>query len=124
MSQNINYAGIDYLSIIPLRKGLMFIRFKPIFRNMAKNAAMKRIFFAVIVFAVVLSSFYILDFKVARSETLTNSTISAYSTGDPQIDSPGRFYLYVEGDDSISKSLNITGYIHLFTPLRISLSSF
>jgi hypothetical protein len=72
---------------------------------MAKNAAMKRILFAVLVFTFVTSSFYILDFKVARSEILTNSTVSAYSTGDPQIDSPGRFYLYVEGDDSISKSL-------------------
>jgi len=59
----------------------------------------------VLILAVVLSSFYVLDFKAAQSETRTNSVVSAYSTGDPQIDFPGRIYLYVEGEDSISKFL-------------------
>ncbi len=72
---------------------------------MAKNAVKKRTFFAVLAFTVVLSSFYVLDFKAAQSETQTNSVVSTYSTGDPQIDFPGKVYLYVEGDDSISKSL-------------------
>jgi len=72
---------------------------------MAKNAVTKRTFFAVIAFAFVLSSFYVLDFKAAQSETQTNSVVSTYSTGDPQIDFPGKVYLYVEGDDFISKSL-------------------
>ncbi|KKG14279.1 hypothetical protein EO98_09965 [Methanosarcina sp. 2.H.T.1A.6] len=72
---------------------------------MAENAAIKKIVLSALVLAVVLSSFYVLDFKAARSETLANSVVSAYSTGDPQIDFPGRIYLYVEGDDFILKSL-------------------
>ena len=72
---------------------------------MSENPATKRILFALLVLAVVLSSFYVLDFKVAQSETRTNSGVNACSTGDPQIDSQGRIYLYIEGDDSISKSL-------------------
>jgi hypothetical protein len=72
---------------------------------MAKNAITNRIFFPVLALTVVLSSFYILDFKAAQSETQSNSVVSTYSTGDPQIDFPGEVYLYVEGDDSISISL-------------------
>ncbi|MHC1756633.1 MAG: hypothetical protein AB9861_14610 [Methanosarcina sp.] len=72
---------------------------------MAENIAVKKISLFVLILAVVLSSFYVLDFRAAQSETRTNSAVSAYSTGDPQIDFPGRIYLYVEGDDSISKSL-------------------
>jgi hypothetical protein len=72
---------------------------------MSENPATKRILFALIVLAVILSSFYVLDFKVAQSETQTNSGVSACSTGDPQIDFQGRIHLYIEGDDSISKSL-------------------
>jgi hypothetical protein len=76
-----------------------------ILRKMAENTAVKKISLFVLILAVVLSSFYVLDFRAAQSETRTNSAVSAYSTGDPQIDFPGRIYLYVEGDDSISKSL-------------------
>jgi hypothetical protein len=72
---------------------------------MTENTAVKKISLFVLILAVVLSSFYVLDFRAAQSETRTNSAVSAYSTGDPQIDFPGRIYLYVEGDDSISKSL-------------------
>lgn len=71
---------------------------------MAENAAMKKIRLSVLILAVALSSFYFLDFKAAHSETRANSRASAYSSGDPQIDFPSRIYLYVEGDDSISKS--------------------
>lgn len=76
-----------------------------ILRKMAENTAMKKISLFVLILAVVLSSFYVLDFKAAQSETRTNSVISAYSTGDPQIDFPGRIYLYVEGEDPVLKSL-------------------
>lgn len=72
---------------------------------MAKNAITKRIFFLVLALTVVLSSFYILDFKAAQSETQSNSVVSTYSTGDPQIDFPGKVYLYVGGDDFVSKTL-------------------
>jgi hypothetical protein len=72
---------------------------------MAENTAAKKILLSVLILVVALSSFYVLDFKAARSETRANSVVSAYSTGNPQIDFPGRIYLYVEGEDSISKSL-------------------
>jgi len=72
---------------------------------MAENTGTKKILLSVLVLAVILSSFYLLDFKAAQSETQTNSRVSAYSSGDPRIDFPGRIYLYVEGDDSISRSL-------------------
>ncbi len=72
---------------------------------MAENTGTKKVLLSILALAVVLSSFYILDFKAAQSETQTNSKVSAYSSGDPMIDLPGRIYLYVEGDDSISKSL-------------------
>ncbi|MDD3247719.1 MAG: hypothetical protein PHF18_12850 [Methanosarcina sp.] len=72
---------------------------------MAENTAAKKILLSVLILAVALSSFYVLEFKAARSETRANSVVSAYSTGNPQIDFPGRIYLYVEGEDSISKSL-------------------
>jgi len=72
---------------------------------MAENTGTKKILLSALILAVVLSSFYVLDFRVAQSETQTNSRVSAYSSGDPRIDFPGRIYLYVEGDDSISKSL-------------------
>lgn len=72
---------------------------------MIENAVTKKIFFAALALTIVISSFYILDFKVARSETLIDSAVSAYSTGDPLIHFPGKVYLYVEGDDSVSKTL-------------------
>ena len=72
---------------------------------MAENAAMKKIVLSALLLAVAFSSIYTLDFKMAQSETQTNSRASAYSSGDPQIDFPSRIYLYIEGDDSISKFL-------------------
>ncbi|WP_440947087.1 hypothetical protein ACSAZL_02005 [Methanosarcina sp. T3] len=72
---------------------------------MEKNTATKKMLLSGLILAVILSSFYVLDFKAAQSETQTNSRVSAYSSGDPGIDFPDRIYLYVEGDNSISKSL-------------------
>ncbi len=69
---------------------------------MGEDANTKKILLAVLILAVVLSSFFVLDFKAAKSETRANSRIAAYSTGEPQIDFPGRIYLYVEGEDVLS----------------------
>ncbi|HII01912.1 TPA: hypothetical protein HA351_09795 [Methanosarcinaceae archaeon] len=69
---------------------------------MREDANTKKILLTVLILAVVLSSFFVLDFKVAKSETRANSRIAAYSTGEPQIDFPGRIYLYVEGNDVLS----------------------
>jgi len=69
---------------------------------MGEDANTKKILFAVLILAVVLSSFFVLDFKAAKSETSVNSHASAYSTGEPQIDFPGRIHLYVEGDEALS----------------------
>ncbi|AKB23924.1 hypothetical protein MSMTP_0455 [Methanosarcina sp. MTP4] len=69
---------------------------------MGEDANTKKILLAVLILAVVLSSFFVLDFKAAKSETRANSRIAAYSTGEPQIDFPGRIYLYVEGDEALS----------------------
>ncbi|HIH95851.1 TPA: hypothetical protein HA338_18225 [Methanosarcina acetivorans] len=71
---------------------------------MAENTGTKKILLSILAFAIVFSSFYILDFKAAQSKIQTNSRVSAYSSGDPMINFPGKIYLYVEGDDSISKS--------------------
>lgn len=74
---------------------------------MAENTGTKKILLFGLALAVIISSFYILDFKVAHSKTRTNSRVGAYSSGDPMIDYfPSRIYLYVEGDDSISRYLN------------------
>jgi hypothetical protein len=70
---------------------------------MVEYIATRKILLFGLLLAVVLSSFYILDFKAAQSETQTNSRVNAYSSGNPIIDFPGRIYLYVEGDDSISE---------------------
>lgn len=72
---------------------------------MTENTGTKKILLSGLILAFVLSSFYLLDFKAAQSETQTNSRVSAYSSGDPRIDFSGKVYLYVEGEDSISKSL-------------------
>ncbi|AKB30038.1 hypothetical protein MSSIT_3319 [Methanosarcina siciliae T4/M] len=72
---------------------------------MAQNTATKKMLLSGLILAVIFSSFYVLDFKAAQSETQTNSRVSACSSGNPGIDFPDRIYLYVEGDDSISKSL-------------------
>ncbi len=65
----------------------------------------RRLFLAVIILTIIFSSFYILDFKAAKSETKANSMVSSYSTGNPQIDFPGRICLHIEGNDYFSKSL-------------------
>ncbi len=67
-----------------------------------EDANTKKILHSVLILAVILSSFFVLDFKAAKSETRANSRIAAYSTGEPQIDFPGRIYLYVEGNDALS----------------------
>lgn len=72
---------------------------------MAENTGTKKILLFGLALAVIISSFYILDFKVAQSKTQTNSRVGAYSSEDPMIDFPSRIYLYVEGNDSISKYL-------------------
>ncbi|MCQ1534223.1 hypothetical protein FTO70_00630 [Methanosarcina sp. KYL-1] len=72
---------------------------------MEKDAKMKKILPGILILAVVLSSFFVLDFKAAKSETRTNSMISAHSTHEPEIDFPGRIYLYVEGDEALSEPL-------------------
>ncbi len=69
---------------------------------MGEDANTKKILLAVLILAVLLSSFFVLDFKAAKSETSVNSHASAYSTGEPQIDFPGRIHLYVEGDEALS----------------------
>jgi hypothetical protein len=69
---------------------------------MGEDANTKKILLAALILAIVLSSFFVLDFKAAKSETRANSRIAAYSTGEPQIDFPGRIYLYVEGNDVLS----------------------
>ena len=69
---------------------------------MAENKSTKWILFAVSVLIAFLSSFYVLDFNLASSQTQANSAVSAYSAGNPHIDFPGRIYLYVEGEDSIA----------------------
>ncbi len=65
----------------------------------------RRLFLAVIILTIIFSSFYILDFKAAKSETKANSMVSSYSTSNPQIDFPGRICLHIEGNDYFSKSL-------------------
>ncbi len=74
----------------------------PIPKNMVEDSMMKRTLLVLLIMTVVLSSFFVLDFKAAKSETRANSQIASYSTGEPRIDFPGRIYLYVEGDDALS----------------------
>ncbi|WP_440956749.1 hypothetical protein ACSAZK_07575 [Methanosarcina sp. Mfa9] len=69
---------------------------------MGEDTNTKKILLAALILAVVLSSFFVLDFKAAKSETRANSRIAAYSTGETQVDFPGRIYLYVEGDEALS----------------------
>lgn len=68
---------------------------------MSENPLTKKIFLALLVFAVILSSFYILDFRAAQSKTQANSGVSTYSSDNPEIDFPGRIHLYIEGDDAL-----------------------
>lgn len=72
---------------------------------MSENSVKKKIFLFLLIFAVVLSSFYFLDFKAAQSKTQANSGVSSYSSGNPELDFPGSIHLYIEGDDSL------TGYL-------------
>lgn len=72
---------------------------------MPKNPATKKILLVILVLAVILSSFYILDFKMARSGTQTNSVVSSYSSGNPELDFSDRIFLYVEGDNALTADL-------------------
>lgn len=72
---------------------------------MSENPAIKKIFLSMLVFAVILSSFYILDFKVSQSDTQTNSVVSSYSSGNPQFNLSDQIFLYVEGDDALKADL-------------------
>lgn len=67
---------------------------------MSENPATKKILLVMLVFAVLLSSFYILDFKVSQSDTQANSVVSSYSSGNPELDSSERIFLYIEGDSA------------------------
>lgn len=58
-----------------------------------------------LVFSVILSSFYMLDFKASRSNTQANSVVSSYSSGNPEFDFSDQIFLYVEGDDSLTVDL-------------------
>jgi predicted RND superfamily exporter protein len=69
---------------------------------MIENKSTKWILLAVLILIVFFSSFYILDFKAANSNTQDHSVVSAYSTGDLHANFSGRIYLYVEGEDSIA----------------------
>ena len=69
---------------------------------MGEDANTKKILLAGLILAVVLSSFFVLDLKAAKSETQANSQAAAYSVGKPEIDFPGKVYLYVEGDEALS----------------------
>lgn len=68
---------------------------------MSETPAAKKIFLVILVFAVILSSFYILDFKVSQSDTQANSVVSSYSSGNPEFDFSDRIFLYVEGDNAL-----------------------
>lgn len=72
---------------------------------MPKNPATKKILLFMLVLATILSSFYILDFKMARSGTQANSVVSSYSSGNPELDFSDRIFLYVEGDDALTADL-------------------
>jgi len=72
---------------------------------MFENPVKKKIFLIILVFAIILSSFYILDFKAAWGETQANSVVSSYSSGNPEPDFSDRIFLYVEGDDSLTVDL-------------------
>lgn len=72
---------------------------------MSKNPETKKIFMVLLVFAAILSSFYLLDFKAARSETQANSLVSTYSLGNPESGFPNRIFLYTEGDSALAANL-------------------
>lgn len=72
---------------------------------MSENPEIKKIFLFMLVFAVILSSFYILDFKVSQSDTQANSVVSSYSSGNPQFNLSDQIFLYVEGDDALTADL-------------------
>ncbi|AKB76944.1 hypothetical protein MSHOH_0461 [Methanosarcina horonobensis HB-1 = JCM 15518] len=72
---------------------------------MSENPKTKKVLLTLLVFAFVLSSFYILDFKASQSETQANSGVSAYSSGSPEINFSGRIHLYIEGDDALTVHL-------------------
>jgi hypothetical protein len=82
---------------------------------MPENAATKKILLVLLIFTIVLSSFYVLDFRAAQSKTQANSGVSAYSSGSPDIDFPGRIHLYVESDDALT--------VHLKEKLREDLEA-
>ncbi|WP_410507902.1 hypothetical protein RSJ42_14040 [Methanosarcina hadiensis] len=72
---------------------------------MSENPVIKKIILVMLVFAVLLFSFYVMDFKTARSETQANSVVSSYSSGNPELDFSGRIFLYIEGEDSLTMDL-------------------
>lgn len=72
---------------------------------MFENPAIKKIFLFMLVFSVILSSFYILDFKVSQSDTQANSVVSSYSSGNPQFNLSDQIFLYVEGDGALKTDL-------------------
>ncbi|AAM30632.1 hypothetical protein [Methanosarcina mazei] len=72
---------------------------------MSENPKIKKILLVFFVFALLLSAFYALDFKISQSETHVNSGLSAYSSGSPELNSSGRIYLYTEGEDALSVNL-------------------
>lgn len=72
---------------------------------MFENPVKKKIFLIILVFAVILSSFYMLDFKAAWGKTQANSVISSYSSGSPELDFSDHIFLYIEGDDALTVNL-------------------
>jgi hypothetical protein len=72
---------------------------------MSENPVIKKIILVMLVFAVLLFSFYVMDFKTARSEMQANSVVSSYSSGNPELDFSGRIFLYIEGEDSLTMDL-------------------
>jgi hypothetical protein len=57
---------------------------------MSENPEIKKILIILLFFASVLSSFYVLDFKVSHRETPANSAVGAYASSDPKLSFSGK----------------------------------
>ncbi|HDS45690.1 MAG TPA: hypothetical protein ENN68_06325 [Methanomicrobia archaeon] len=63
------------------------------------------VIFAFVLLAGLVIASFTLDFGLVRSESAANSQVSTFSVMNPQVDLSGTVYLYVEGNDPVSKAL-------------------